>query len=177
MFALQDIDPPTYRRKTRNATLIIMAMFIVIGMITATTFVKYLSPYNNNPIVLNILGALLGLLITFFVVKWFFADQAWMQEVMYAWRLKRHLMKITNAQDTLFEKAKENDPNALKILRFYHLGLTQMHTLENNYHALTDLKAEKEQIEAQMQAQHLALAQTQFDPDWLAPYQKTEAPH
>ncbi|KUJ72139.1 DUF3087 family protein [Thiomicrospira sp. WB1] len=170
MFSIQPMDPPTYRRKTRNATLIIMAMFIVIGMITATTFVEYLKPYNNNLIVLNILGALLGLVITFFIVKWFFADKPWMQEVMYAWRLKRNLMKISNAHETLQEAATNGDTQAMKILRFYHLGLTQMHKLENNYHALTDLKAEKEELEKQMQAASLDLDQARFDADQLRPY-------
>ncbi|MDR9497582.1 MAG: DUF3087 family protein [Hydrogenovibrio sp.] len=175
MFVLEEMDPSAYRRKTRNATLIIMAMFIVIGMITATTFIKYLSPYNNNMIVLNLLGALLGLVITFFIVKWFFADKPWMHETMYAWRLKRNLMKISNAHETLLKAVEEQDPEAMKILRFYHLGLTQMHTLENNYHALTDLKAEKEQLETQMQAQNLPLEQDGFDPKQLASYESNKS--
>ena len=146
MFKLEEIDPVFYRKQTRKSTLIIMALFLVIGFITANLAVKWLGDYSNNHIVLNFLGALVGLFITFAIVKLFFVDKPWMLEAMYAWRLKRRLMYIGNVKRQLEEAIENNDPNAMKVMRFYHLGLEQMHKLEDNHHALIDLEAEKKAL-------------------------------
>ncbi|MGC9386677.1 MAG: DUF3087 domain-containing protein [Hydrogenovibrio sp.] len=167
MFEIQEMDPAYYRKRTRNATLKIMAMFIVIGMIVATAFVEYLGPYSSNHIVLNLLGALVGLAITGLIVRYFFKDSGWMHEAMYGWRLKRNLMHITNVIDAVKEKAAQDDPQALKILRFYHLGLTQMYQLEDNSHELIEIKAEKEQLVQQLINLGIDIHQTRFDPSWV----------
>lgn len=171
MFQIQEIDPKFYRKQTRNATLRIMAMFLVIGMVFALGFVEYLGPYNSNKIVLNLMGAFTGLMVTGLIVRYFFKDSEWMKEAMYAWRLKRNLMHITNLHDKVKAKADQNDPEAMKIMRFYHLGLEQMHQLEDNSHALIDLVAEKNALEERMHALGLETQQTQFDPSQLQSFQ------
>ncbi|MBN2607402.1 MAG: DUF3087 family protein [Thiotrichales bacterium] len=170
MFEIQDVDPKLYRQKTRNATLIIMGMFLVIGMIFATLSVKLLSAYNSNPWVLNFIGALVGLIITFFIVKVFFVDKAWMRESMYGWRLKRSLMRITNVMEKLRKDVAINDHQAIKTMRFYHLGLEQMHRLEDNHSELIDLLAEKRELEDKMNAAGIDLNQSTFDPSQVARY-------
>lgn len=163
MFQIEEIDPKYYRKQTRNATLRIMAIFFVFGMIGAVSSVEYLSPYNSNKIVLNLLGAFAGLVVTALIVKTFFKDSPWMKEAMYAWQLKRNLMRITNAMEKVKAAANQNDENAMKVLRFYHLGLEQMHQLEDNNHALIDLVAEKNELEERMKALNIDTNQTQFD--------------
>jgi len=170
MFKIQEIDPATYRKKTRNVTLSMMAIFIVIGFITATLTVEYLGPYSNNHLVLNFIGAFIGLLITAWIMKKFFADKPFMQEAVYGWKLKRNLMYVTNRLANIQSAAKVGDQKAVKILRFYHLGLTQMHKLEQNSSALIDMKVEKEQLEKQMTELGLELNQTKFDPAWTNDY-------
>lgn len=174
MFVLEEIDPKQYREKTRNSTLIIMAIFLVIGMLFATASVKLLSPYNSNPWVLNFLGAFVGLIVTFFIVKLFFINKPWMREAMYGWRLKRSLMRITNVMEKLRKDVEINDHKAMKTMRFYHLGLEQMHRLEDNHHALIDLLAEKKTLEEKMTAAGLDLNQTSFSPEQVERYHKTE---
>jgi hypothetical protein len=58
----------------------------------------------------------------------------------------------------------------MNILRFYHLGLEQMHRLEDNSTALIDLLADKRKLETQMTSLGLELDQLRFDPKWLEPY-------
>lgn len=173
MFEIQDIDPKQYRKKTRNATLIIMGIFLVIGMLCALASVKFLSPYNNNHLVLNFMGAFVGLIITFTIVKVFFADKPWMREALYGWKLKRSLMRITNVIEKLRKDVAINDHKALKIMRFYHLGLEQMHRLEDNHTALIDLLSEKKHLEDTMMAAGLDLNQTRFDPSQLDRYHQS----
>lgn len=164
MFQIKEIDPKVYRSKTKKATLIVMGMFIVIGFLTATYAVKLFGDYSNNIIILNFLGAFVGMVITMMIVKWFLKDKAWMAEAMYSWDLKRNLMYVTNVLDKV-KKASESgkDIDAMKILRFYHLGLTQMYQLDNNHHALIDLKVEKQALETSLIEQGIAIEQTSFD--------------
>ncbi len=163
MFQIKEVDPVLYRSKTKKATIIIMIIFIAIGFLTARYAVKLLGEYSSNLIVLNFLGAFVGLFITFLIVKWFFIDKKWMSETMYGWRLKRNLMYITNVLRHVQEASDSGDIEAMKILRFYHLGLTQMHKLENNSHSLIDLKAEKQVLERSLVEQSINLNQTSFD--------------
>lgn len=171
MFTIEEIDPKEYRKKTRNATLIIMAMFIVIGMITASLTVHYLAPYNDNRIVLNFMGAFIGLIITFMIVKTFFINKPWMAEAMYGWKLKRNLMKIYNVLEALKTKVAEGNTEAMKVMRFYHLGQEQMNHLENNSHAQIELLAEKNLHEQKMLSLGLEINQLSFDPQQIADYQ------
>lgn len=170
MFQIEEIDPTVYREKTRKATFIVMGIFLVIGFAMATSFVDWFGEYSNNHIVLNFLGAFVGLLMTFMIVKWFFVDKPWMKEAMYSWRLKRSLMYITNVHKRVQEAAANDDENAMKVMRFYHLGLTQMHQLENNHHALIDMKTEKDELVEKMTKKGMELNQDSFDPQWVEEY-------
>ncbi|MNP29343.1 hypothetical protein D3C76_1223630 [compost metagenome] len=59
------------------------------------------------------------------------------------------------------------DPNAMKLLRFYHLGLSQMHQLDGNSSDHGQLNREMHEHEARMQALGLDTEQTRLDPAWL----------
>ena len=170
MFKIEEIDPVFYRKQTRKATLIIMGIFIVIGFITARLTVHWLGEYSNNHLVLNFMGAFVGLLITAAIMKAYFADKPWMREAIYAWKLKRHLMYISNVMRPLKEAVDNQDPQAMKILRFYHLGTEQMHRLEDNSHALMDMLGEKKELENKMRELDLELNQIEFDMEWADAY-------
>ncbi|BCN93304.1 hypothetical protein THMIRHAM_10890 [Thiomicrorhabdus immobilis] len=170
MFKIEEIDPIYYRKQTRKATLIVMAIFIVIGFFTATMAVDLFGEYSSNHLVLNFMGAFVGLLITAGIVKVFFADKEWMKEGIYAWRLKRNLMYISNVLNNVKQAVEDGDQQAMKILRFYHLGLEQMHRLEDNNQALIDVVAEKRELEDKMQALELELNQVEFDFAWSDAY-------
>jgi len=174
MFKIEELDPVTYRKKTRKATLIIMGIFIVIGFITATLAVKWFGEYSSNHLVLNFMGAFVGLMITAAIIKAYFADKPWMAEAIYAWRLKRNLMYISNVMRSLKEAIENEDTQAMKILRFYHLGTEQMHRLEDNNHALIDLLAEKNELENTMNKHGLELNQTEFDMEWADEYRNED---
>lgn len=174
MFTLiMDLDPKEYRRKTRNSTLIIMAIFIVIGLIMARLSLHFLGPYNNNTFVLNMIGAVFGLFLTFWVVKLFFVNSDWMKEAIYAWQLKRSLMKINNRLRPLQTAEQNDDPIAMQVLRFYHLGLQQMNCLEDNSHANIELQAEMTELADKMVRFELDLNQIQFDDQVLEQFPLT----
>ena len=173
-FKIQDISPEQYRKKSRNATLIIMGIFLVIGFTMAVSFVNWWGEYSQNHLVLNFMGGLVGLAITALIVKTFFIQQPWMAEAMYGVRLKRHLMMVTNKLRPIQEASEQGDDNAMKILRFYHLGLTQMHKFENNHTALLDMAAEKQMLENRLNERQIDLNQIEFNPEMVEPYQHSD---
>lgn len=170
VFEIKDILPEVYRKKSRNSTLIIMGIFIVIGFICAISFVSWWGEYSSSPMVLNFLGGLVGLVITGMIMKTFFIHKPWMAEALYGVLLKRHLMMVTNRLRPIQEAAEAGDETAQKILRFYHLGLTQMHKFDNNHTALLDMAAEKKALEDQLNANNIDLNQTALNPLDLKAY-------
>ena len=163
MFTIEEIDPKIFRKKTRKATYIIMAIFAVFGFPLAHLLPIILNRLDINPFILNFSGALLGLFITFWIVKIFFADKDWMKEAIYSWQLKRSLARLYNILTPLKESVENGDKEAMKILRFYHLALERMYQLENNSHANIELIAEKKAHEEKMKALNLDLNQITFD--------------
>jgi len=93
--------------------------------------------------------------------------QPWLAPAVYGWQLKRTLMRVTNVMHTVTERVQANDPMAMKVLRFYHLGLTQMHALDANSSAQAQLVGEMDAHKNTMQALGIDTEQTRFDPAWL----------
>ena len=62
---------------------------------------------------------------------------------------------------------KRTVETALKVLRFYHLGLTQMHELDANSSAQAQLVGEIDAHKAKMHAMGIDTEQTRLDPAWL----------
>lgn len=169
-FHIQPMEPEHYRSSTRKATLILMAIFIVIGFASSMTFTHYLGQYFDSQLAPQFIGAFLGLLFLSFMVSTWFKKQEWMREAMYGWQLKRALMRITNVMRPIQEAIDQGDTQAMKILRFYHLGLTQMHTLEGNSHGQIELNAEKKALETQLTEHNIDLEQISLNTEWLKPY-------
>jgi hypothetical protein len=55
----------------------------------------------------------------------------------------------------------------MKVLRFYHLGLTQMHELDGNSSDHGQLHREVDAHKARMEALGLDTDQARLDPAWL----------
>jgi len=112
-------------------------------------------------------GVLAGLLATVALVRLQFWSQPWMALAVYGWQLKRSLMSITNVMHHVQAGVAAGDPQAMKLLRFYHLGLTQMYQLDNNLTALSQMVREIDQHREAMEARGLDPEQTRLDPAWL----------
>ncbi len=96
-----------------------------------------------------------------------FWSQPWMAAAVYGWQLKRSLMRVTNVMHRLKAAVQTRDPAAMKLLRFYHLGLNQMHLLDGNTSSLDQMADEVEQHRIAMQAQGLDPEQLRLDRQWL----------
>jgi hypothetical protein len=167
MFEIQPLNPEKYRQQTRRSTLIIVLIFLLLGMLLATLSVRLFGEPGGDNFRWNLGGIIVGLVLTVALVRGLFWQQPWMAAAVYGWQLKRRLISITNVMHHVSAGVAAQDPTAMKLLRFYHLGLTQMHQLDANSSALSQLVAEINQHREAMQALGLDTEQHQFNPAWL----------
>ena len=167
MFEIQPMNPEQYRQQTRTITLAILALFVLLALTSATLAVKLFGEPGGNNFRWNLAGVLTGLAATVAIVRLKFWSTPWMAPAVYGWRLKRSLMRVTNQMHQVQAGVAAGDPEAMKLLRFYHLGLTQMLQLDGNLAELSQMVREIDLHREAMEGQGLNVEQGRLDPDWL----------
>nr|WP_314566663.1 DUF3087 family protein [uncultured Pseudomonas sp.] len=167
MFELKPCDPVIFRQQTRRSTLVVAVLFLALGMLLSSLAVMLFGEPGGDNVRFNVGGVFAGVLITLALVRGPFWTQPWLAPAVYGWQLKRSLMSVTNVMHKVTERVQANDPTAIKVLRFYHLGLTQMHELDANSSAQAQWVGEVETHEAKMHTLGMDTEQTRFDPAWL----------
>lgn len=167
MFEIRHLNPEEYRRQTRKSSIIVILILAVLAMALSTLSVAFFGEPGGNNFRWNLAGILAGLVLTVMLVRVKLWGQPWMAAAVYGWRLKRSLMSITNVMHYVEAGVAANDPAALKLLRFYHLGLAEMHRLDGNTSALGELTRESEQHRQKMEELGISSDQFRLDPGWL----------
>ncbi|NWL75359.1 DUF3087 domain-containing protein [Pseudomonas taiwanensis] len=166
-FEIRPMSPELYRSQTRRSTLIIAVVFIALALLLSTFCVQLFGTPGGDNFRWNLIGVLAGLALTIAMVRLQFWSRPWMAPAVYGWRLKRNLMRVTNVMHKVKAGVAAGDPAAMKLLRFYHLGLTQMHQLDGNSADLSHHVHEIDQHREAMEAQGLDVEQNRLDLDWL----------
>lgn len=167
MFEIKPIDPQTYRQQTRRSTLIIVVMFVVLTMLLSTCAVSLFGQPGADNFRYNLGGVIAGVLLSLAIVRLQFWQKPWMAPAVYGWQLKRRLMSVTNVMHNVTLGVAAHNRAAMELLRFYHLGLLQMHELDGNSSATSSLTHEIDRHRELMEAQGLELNQTKFRSEWL----------
>lgn len=166
-FKLTDINPEDYRQQTRKATWIIIAVFVSLAMLISSLLVMFFGEPGGDNFRLNLAGVATGVFITAALVRLLFSKQPWMTANVYGWRLKRSLMSITNVMHNVTDGVALQNPAAMKLLRFYHLGLIQMHRLDGNTSEISQLVYEADAHKQLMQEIGIDCEQLALDPAWI----------
>ena len=167
MFEIRPMSPELYRQQTRRITLVIAGLFIVLALLLSTFCVQLFGTPGGDNFRWNLVGVLAGLALTVAVVRVQLWPRPWMAPAVYGWQLKRSLMRIGNVMHRVKAGVAANDPAAMKLMRFYHLGLTQMHQLDGNLSDLSQMTREIDQHREAMEALGLDVEQNRLDPSWL----------
>ena len=167
MFTITPTNPETYRQQTRRITLFIAGGFILLTLLLSTATVKLFGTPGGDNFRWNLIGVLVGLALTIALVRLHLWSQPWMAPAVYGWRLKRSLMRVTNIMHHVKTAVAAGDPVAMKLLRFYHLGVTQMHQLDGNSSDLSQMTREIGQHREAMVAAGLDVEQNYLDLAWL----------
>jgi DNA repair ATPase RecN len=110
---------------------------------------------------------LLGLGLSIALVRYKLWSQPWMAPALYGWQLKRKLLRITNQMHRLKAAVAAGDAQAMQLLRFYHLGVSQMQQLDGNTSDLSQMRREVDQHREAMEQAGLDVQQERFNPAWL----------
>lgn len=175
LFEIVPRSPETYRRETRRSTLIVAATFTILAMGLSGLAVALFGEPGGDNLRLNIGGVVAGLALTVALVRLLYWQQPWMASAAYGWRLKRSLMRVTNMMHQVRAGVGAGDPVAIKLLRFYHLGLTQMHQLDGNLTGLSDSVAEIDRHREAMEALGMDIEQNRLESEWLERVGRIEA--
>ncbi|WP_425317213.1 DUF3087 domain-containing protein [Stutzerimonas chloritidismutans] len=175
LFEIVPLSPETYRQQTRRSTLIVAVTFAVLAMGLSTLAVALFGEPGGDNLRLNIIGVVAGLALTIGIVRWLYWQQPWMAAAVYGWQLKRSLMRVTNMMHQVKAGVSAGDPDAMKLLRFYHLGLTQMHRLDGNSSGLSDSVAEIDRHREAMEARSMDTDQPRLESGWLERVGQIEA--
>ncbi|VXC72690.1 DUF3087 domain-containing protein [Pseudomonas sp. 9Ag] len=168
VFEIKSLSPETYRQQTRRSTLVVAVTFAVLAMGLATLAVALFGETGADNLKWNIAGVVAGLLLTAALVRSVYLKQPWMSCAAYGWRLKRSLMSVTNVMHHVTAGVATDDLEAIKLLRFYHLGLTQMHQLDGNSASLSEVIGKINQHRELMEARGMDTDQNRLDDAWLA---------
>ena len=167
MFEIQPIDPAYYRQQTRRSTMVIAVIFVALAMLCATLSTQLFGTPGGDNFKWNLLGVLAGLGLTIALVRQRLWSRPFMAPAVYGWRLKRSLMRDTNVMHHVKAGVAQGDDSAMKLLRFYHLGVTQMHQLDGNSSELSQMVREIDSHREAMEQQGLDIEQTRLDLAWL----------
>jgi len=167
VFEIKPLNPETYRQQTRRSTLVVAVTFAVLAMGLATLAVALFGQAGGDNLKWNVAGVIAGLLLTAALVRFVYLEQPWMSCAAYGWRLKRSLMSVTNLMHHVTAGVEAGDPDAMKLLRFYHMGLTQMHQLDGNSASLSEETGEINRHRDRMEARGLDIDQPRLDDAWL----------
>ena len=167
MFEIKPVSPEVYRQQTRRSTLYIALLFALLALVISGLAVMLLGTADGDNFRLNLAGVLVALVMALALVRYVFWSQAWMAPAVYGWQLKRSLMKVTNVMHYVTAGVMAGDAAAMKLLRFYHMGITQMYQLDANSSALSQMVREIDLHKARLEALHIDTEQTRLDPAWL----------
>lgn len=175
LFEIVPRSPETYRRETRRSTLIVAATFAILAMGLSGLAVALFGEPGGDNLRLNIGGVVAGLALTVALVRLLYWQQPWMAAAVYGWQLKRSLMRVTNMMHQVKACVAASDPAAIKLLRFYHLALTQMHQLDGNSHGLSESVAEIDRHRETMETLNMDIDQPRLESAWLERVGQIEA--
>ena len=172
MFELQPMNPEIYRQQTRRSTLYIVLTFVALSLLLSGLAVMVLGVAGGDNFRLNLAGVIVALITTIVLVRYLFWSQPWMRPAAYGWQLKRSLMKVTNVMHHVTAGMMAGDSAAMKLLRFYHLGVSQMYQLDANSSALSQMVLEMDLHKARLEALGIDPEQTRLDPAWIEAVKK-----
>ncbi len=167
MFEIQPFSPEQYRQQTRRSTLVIALLFLALAMLCSTLSTQLLGTPGGDNFKWNLLGVLAGLALTVVVVRQLLWQRPFMAAAAYGWGLKRSLMRVTNVMHHVKAGVAAGDDSAIKLLRFYHLGLHQMHQLDGNSSEQSQLVREIDAHRELMEQRGLDVEQKRLDPAWI----------
>lgn len=167
MFEIQQWNPEAYRAQTRKSSMVVIVIFASLAMLFSTLAVQLFGTAGGDNFRWNLGGVITGVLLTAAIQRLYLVKQPWMAAGLYGWQLKRSLMSITNIMHCVEEGVAAGDEQAMLLLRFYHLGATQMFQLDGNSEGLSQMVHDIDRHRERMLQLGLDIEQNRLYPGWV----------
>ncbi|MFW1676243.1 DUF3087 family protein [Pontibacter sp. JAM-7] len=163
---LREIDKTLYKQKQRKLALCLCVIFFILAMVFSTMLRTYFGNPEGSNTWVNLTGVLIGLALTaglFTLVS----GHASLDEIRYAWRLKRQTLKIQNKLHHWEANLAQGDQTAATVIAFYFQGVLQLQKLEGNDFGYSETRAREARFRNQCRELGLRANPEEFEQDLL----------
>ena len=147
--SLEDIDQKIYTKRLRLVMLAVVVALCVISIPFSAVLIVLIGSAEGGNVILNAIGVAVAAVIVVAVLKRT-SGHPWMHEVVYVWRLKQQLNRITRKFKAVTEAAERGERDAIIALNFSYRGSEQLYILDNNTITLDDLRHKITALDAQI---------------------------
>lgn len=166
---LENIDQKTYQKRLRLVMLAVVVALCAISIPFSAVLIVLIGSADGGNFILNLAGVAVAAIAVAAVLKRS-SGHPWMHEVVYVWRLKQQLNRITRKFKAVNEAAEKGERDALVILNFSYRGSEQLYTLDNNTITLDDLRLKIAALDTQLSELGLDISTDDYREDMLSKY-------
>ena len=167
--SLEDIDQKIYTKRLRLVMLAVVVALCVISIPFSAVLIVLIGSAEGGNVVLNAIGVAVAAVIVVAVLKRT-SGHPWMHEVVYVWRLKQQLNRITRKFKAVTEAADRGERDAIIALNFSYRGSEQLYILDNNTITLDDLRLKITALDAQICDLELEISVDDYREELLEQY-------
>lgn len=166
---LENIDQKTYQKRLRLVMLAVVVALCAISIPFSAVLILLWGNVEGGNFAFNVAGVAVAA-ITVIAVLRRISNNPWMHEVVYVWRLKQQLNRITRKFKVVNEAAEKGERDALVVLNFSFRGSEQLYTLDNNTITLDDLRLKIAALDSQITELGLDISTNDYREDMLSKY-------
>ena len=167
--SLEDIDQKIYTKRLRLVMLAVVVALCVISIPFSAVLIVLIGSAEGGNVILNAIGVAVAAVIVVAVLKRT-SGHPWMHEVVYVWRLKQQLNRITRKFKAVTEAAERGERDAIIALNFSYRGSEQLYILDNNTITLDDLRHKITALDAQICDLELEVSVDDYHEELLEQY-------
>lgn len=166
---LEDIDQKIYTKRLRLVMLMVVVALCVISIPFSALLIVLIGSPDGGNVILNAIGVAVAAVIVVAVLKRT-SGHPWMHEVVYVWRLKQQLNRITRKFKAVSEAAEKGERDAIIALNFSFRGSEQLYILDNNTITLDDLRLKIAALDTQITELGLEISLDDYCEELLKQY-------
>ena len=163
---LREIDKERYKKHYKIVFVAITAFLIVVSISCSTLLISWLSTPEESHLLLNAVGVAFAALLASYIV-FHFRDHPFMEELVYAWKLKQQLNRIYRKQRKIEPLVEEHNVDAMIVMNFMYEGSKQLYELDDNTITLNDVKSKSERLNAIIKDRNLQLTTNDYQQSML----------
>lgn len=179
---LQPINKPLYRKRLNIVIAVFILSFALLAVSFGQILIHFLSDVTltslsveaseqPNNFKLNLLGVVLGLLVSSLVLN-YLKHTLFFKEIYYVWRLKQIHNRIYRKLSKIKKLAQQDNKNAYIVLNFYYESLKFVYELDDNTLVISKVNKDITELNTRMADANLTVTLDEFSEPLLSAIEK-----